>query len=229
MRTAERFIAIDIGAGKGEYFLQRSKTKPDKIFIVLEPEKDIPENYPPLDAIGLETERVNLLERRSNLHRILWRTDKDSDLPFGAAAVDEANINFLMGEIRTIKQAPDARTSDTGQAIAYRRLLRNLNRVLKENGRLWIVDTEFNVFNNIVSMLVAEGFTIIIRPRKMLIEGKPAFVAHFFDLFTPRNGGWNEGFIWCDKIEKTLKTRNTDHTPGLGRKEFTCVPGWREI
>jgi len=131
---------IDIGGGKGEYFLGLAKANPDKNYIVLEPL-----NLP-----------LDLKDKPENLHLLAWKTDVDSMLPFPEGSIDEVHINMLHRVLDTKNRQDfrdwwedrngnnyDSAFSSMDERIAdedYLNLLLDAKRVLKVGGSLLIID-----------------------------------------------------------------------------------------
>ena len=77
MEKIDSKINIDIAGGEGEYFYAKARRNPQETFIVLDPVE------------GPATPSLK------NLHRIAWKSDIDSHLPFRSESVDQVCINFL--------------------------------------------------------------------------------------------------------------------------------------
>jgi len=73
----EKDTFIDIGAGYGEYFIQRARSNPNKKYVAIE-FYDPPKNLP------------------SNLQWIKQEVNNDTPIPFSDGSVDEVNMDFLL-------------------------------------------------------------------------------------------------------------------------------------
>lgn len=162
-------MAVDIGGGKGEYFVQRARENPEKTFLILEPSP------------------LRLKREPPNLHVIRWRSDEESFLPLKAASVDEANINFLCGEIRD--RDDDVGRAEKFEVDRYRKLLRDLKEVLKNGALVRIADVRGNI-GAIKNLLEEEGYKITLAPIRLMDEDRTAWSKCFFDVF--EKGGKSE-------------------------------------
>lgn len=140
-------VAIDVGGGLGEYFVERAKKEPSKQFVILEPR------------------RLRIARKPQNLHIVQWRSDEESALPFKASSVDEANINFLYG-ISKWGITEDSYGPQPYQAKKYEKILNDLKSVLKQGGKLHIVEAKFRQ-GIIVAILKKLGYRL---------EGEPEFL-----------------------------------------------------
>jgi hypothetical protein len=146
--TEEKEKIVDIGGGGGEYFSRLAREHPGKTFLVLDPQRNSIQENPP------------------NLFFTQWKSDVDSKIPFRADSVDEAHINFLMGEIRS--KEPETGTEE--EAVRrYRRLLSQLKEVLKQKGLVHIVDVQDNI-KFVKRALEQEGYLIIEGPTPLQDE-----------------------------------------------------------
>lgn len=162
-------INIDVAGGKGEFFYKKAKENPDQSFVVLDPGTYGSEYAPQLNP------------ELKNLHVIHWKSDVDSQLPLKGESVDEANANFLMGEIYT--KEGSSKTVEENKA-KYARVMRDIFAVLKNEGKLRIVDLQA-VIPYVVEVLNDVGFTITLTPSPLL-EGEKdmsEWSKAFFDMY----------------------------------------------
>jgi ubiquinone/menaquinone biosynthesis C-methylase UbiE len=138
----DKKISIDIAGGEGDYLYAKARQNPGDIFIVLDPTDK---------SSGLKLD---------NLHRIKWKSDIDSRLPFQPHTIDEASINFLMGELRTKEKGPETVGMDMAK---YARLLKDVKEVLKLGGKVRIVEPKPNI-KYVEQILEELGFNIVSGP-----------------------------------------------------------------
>jgi hypothetical protein len=155
--------AIDIGAGLGEYFIDRAKENPNKTFVLLD------NNFPKIEHLP------------SNIQLIRWTSDFDSGFPFKADSVDEANINFLMGEIKSKEDIPISETVELSLK-KYERIIRDLKKCLKKGGLLQVVDVKDNIFA-IKKILIKNDFAIDTGPIKLESMDQTRWSKFFYDAF----------------------------------------------
>ena len=151
-----RKVNIDVAGGKGEFLSKKAKENPGQTFVVLDPGVYGSEYAPHLNP------------ELKNLHIINWKSDIDSHLPLAKESVDEANANFLMGEIYTKEGSSKTVEEDKAK---YARVMRDIFAVLKNEGKLRIVDLQA-VIPYIVEVLNDVGFTITLTPSPLPIEEK---------------------------------------------------------
>jgi len=135
-------VSIDIAGGEGDYLYDKARENPGDTFIILDP-----------------TESPSS-PKRDNLHRIRWRSDVDSTLPFQPHTVDEASINFLMGELRTKEKESETVGADWAK---YERLIKDIKEVLRSGGKVRIVEPKPNM-RYVEEILNELGFNIISGP-----------------------------------------------------------------
>ena len=174
--------AIDVGAGWGEYFVDRAKENPDRIFILLD------SNFPKIRRLP------------SNLHMVRWVSDFDSGLPFKSNSVDEANINLLMGEI---KSKEDGLETIEMAHKKYERVIKDLLKCLKKGAILRIVDARENIFA-IEEILKKNNFTIKARPTKLENMNLTRWTKTFYDVFTKSGRSEENSFALPMKLTATL-------------------------
>lgn len=160
-------ISIDVGSGDGKYFFELADKSPEKMFVILDPQivKKSDRNIP------------------SNLHFIEWKSDVDSTMPFKKNSIDEANINFLMGEIQN-KNESRARTAEESlknDLEKYRKILVDIKDILKDGAILHIVDVRGNI-DYISNLLQEEGFIILNGPVKLEDGDRTEWSKIFSDL-----------------------------------------------
>lgn len=144
MDSVVKEVAIDIGGGRGEYFLRRAIKEPAKEFLILEPTQ------------------LKIDVKPRNLHIIQWLSNESSSIPLKPSSVDEANINFLYGVIKwDLNKDPDS--EGVSFAEKYEKILEDLKTVLKPGGKLHIVDAKLHK-DKILSMLDKLGY---------ILEGEP--------------------------------------------------------
>jgi hypothetical protein len=175
-------IAIDVGGGQGEYFAKRARAEPEKTFLVLEPKPTKPEKIPP------------------NLHIIQWLSTQKSGLPLKGSSVDEANIHFLYGEIIDTTGRAISSKDTSAEDRAYRKLLRQLKRVLRNGARINILDVRNNILR-VEKLLKEEGFLITSPPRKLENEEQTIWSALFFSSFKKGHRPESESFVLPMEIE----------------------------
>ena len=161
MNDKGKETAIDIGAGWGEYFVDRARENPDKNFILLD------SHFPKIRRLP------------SNLHLVRWMSDFDSSLPFKSGSVDEVNMNFLMGEIKSKKD--DLETTEMSY-IKYERVIKDLTLCLKKGAILQIVDARENIFA-IEGILKRNNFIIKTNPTKLEDMNQTRWTKTFHDVF----------------------------------------------
>lgn len=161
MNDTGKEVAIDIGGGYGEYFVERARKEPGKIFIILEPN-------PP-----------RILRKPANLQILGWQSDSWHAIPLASGSVDEANINFLFGEIDTNERA-DASVEEA--ADKYERILQDLRPVLKEGGLVRIVDSKEYILK-IKELLKKEGYVISQNPTVLADTDRTVWSQRFYDVF----------------------------------------------
>lgn len=183
MNDKGKETAIDIGAGWGEYFVDRAKDNPDRTFILLD-------SYFP---------RIRRLP--PNLHMIRWVSDSNSGLPFKSDSVDEANINFLMGEI---KSKEDGLETIEMAHKKYERVIKDLPKCLKKGAILQIVDARENIFA-IEEILKKNNFTIETRPTKLENMNLTRWTRTFYDGCVKSGRSEEESFALPMKLTATLK------------------------
>ncbi len=114
----ESRLAIDVGAGFGELFINRAKLEPEKRFIIIEPL-----GWPdPSDR-----------EIPKNLTWIKGRLTEKESLPLQDASVDEVNFNFSISTMCVDHQGFDQEPKEYLQV-----LLKEPLRILKNGGQLII-------------------------------------------------------------------------------------------
>lgn len=160
---------IDVGGGKGEFFSERARENPDQMFIVLDP------------AISDSEDASETDPELQNLQVINWRSDVDSHLPFEKESIDEANANFLMGEIYT--QEPPSKTIEE-EKEKYARVMRDVFNVLKKEGKVRIVDVQ-GVIGYVVEVLEEVGFTVTVTPTQLPPEERnmSEWCKQFYDMY----------------------------------------------
>jgi hypothetical protein len=171
-------IAVDIGGGKGEYFLKRALAEPQKMFVVLDPQVDQIPNKP------------------NNLVLIRWKTDKDTNLPFRPNSIDEVSMNMIMGELRT---RDDVGKIDNDM-IPFRRLLKETKGLLKENGTVTIVEPKDNI-DRVKRLLGEEGYEVVSPVSKVADENRSVYIGIFFDLFRRGKKNENESILIPQEIK----------------------------
>ena len=161
-RGKEKRFAVDIAGGDGDYLYAKAHENPDDTFIILDP-----------------TDSPSDLKLR-NLHRIKWRSDVDSRLPFQPHTIDEASINFLMGEIRSKEKESETVGADM---YKYARLLEDVKAVLKPGGKIRIVEPKPNI-RYVEQILEELGFNIISGPIPLPYSDKymSKYSKMFFDV-----------------------------------------------
>ena len=157
----ETKIEIDVAGGRGEYFVEKARKERGKVFLLLDP---VP---------------AKILRKPANLNVFRWISSKRSALPITKDSVDEANVNFLFGEIR---DENDEVYSDPTQFEEYRRVSQEIFRVLKPNGTLKVVDARANIFN-IKDLLIDSGFGILEEPRVISDGDRTVWTKVFFDVY----------------------------------------------
>ena len=177
--------AIDIGAGWGEYFVDRAKENPDKTFILLD-------SYFP-----------NIRRLPPNLRLVRWVSDSDSGLPFKSSSVDEANINFLMGEIKSKEDKPEGETIEMAHK-KYERIIKDLLKCLKKGAILQIIDARENIFA-IEEILKRNNFTIKTKPTKLENMNQTRWTKTFYDVFVKSGRPEEDSFALPMKLTATLK------------------------
>jgi hypothetical protein len=159
-------IAVDVGGGKGEYFLRRALAEPQKVFVVLDPQiEQIP-------------------DKPDNLFLVKWKSDKDVDLPIKPNSVDEVNISMLMGELitRDVSDANNVPEHLRKEFTQFRRILRDTKNMLKSDGIVTIVEPRGNM-NYVLRLLTDEGYKVIKPASKVEDKNRSAFVGMFFDFY----------------------------------------------
>lgn len=174
--------AIDIGAGWGEYFVDRAKENPDRTFILLD------SNFPKIKRLP------------SNLHMVRWVSDFDSGLPFKSNSIDEANINFLMGEIKSKENKPETIEETHNK---YEGVIKDLPKCLKKGAILQIIDARDNIFI-IEEILKRNNFTIKTRPTKLENMNLTRWTKTFYDVFTKSGRSEEDFFALPMKLTATL-------------------------
>ena len=120
MNVSNNEVAIDVGGGYGEYFVDRARHERNRQFLILEPR-------------NLRLKRVP-----RNLHVITWGSHPELELPLASNSIDEANLNFLWGEISYKEEDTDDANNEAPKR--YGLLLRQIHRVLRPSGSLKITD-----------------------------------------------------------------------------------------
>jgi hypothetical protein len=166
---SEKSFEIDVGGGNAEALIKKASEHPEKVFIMLEPSE------------------VTLPEKPDNLHVIQWRSEPDGGIPLAEESVDEANIDFLMGEIRWHNH-PNTDTDEETFA-KYKKLLADVRSALKDGGMLHITDVQYCI-REIVNLLQEEGFEIVRGPMKVADEAKTPWTKFFADAY--KSGGKSE-------------------------------------
>jgi len=184
MEDDKKEVAIDVGGGEGEFFLRLAKENPGKTFVVL-------------DSVAKK-----IMGAPENLHFVRWRVNAESMLPFLPEKIDEAHINFLLGEIKEGKKVEDGQEIDcvedqTGQ---YQKLLKDLKGVLKPGATLHITDVK-DCIAIIQQLLKDEGYRLVHEPRKVTDEDKTFFTQYFFRAFRRAGRSEEESHILPMEIE----------------------------
>jgi len=135
-------VAVDIGGGQGEYFVDRARGEPQKTFVILEPAP------------------LSLPDKPPNLHIIRWKSTAALTLPFADKSIDEVNINYLFGKMEPSRLE---RHRPLDQKEIYRRLIKDARQVLKSGGKISIIDAHCHI-NLIKEILIESGYHIVQEP-----------------------------------------------------------------
>ncbi len=154
-------LAIDIGGGAGERFLDLARHNPQKTYLVLDPNIN------------------NISDKPDNLHLMPWRGDKSSAIPLPEESVNVAGISFLFGEMIS-REIKGYKMKDEKER--YRVLITDLKRVLKRNGMIEIVDVKGNI-KYVVEVLEEVGFKITQKPQRLKKEDYSPWSKIFFSVF----------------------------------------------
>jgi tRNA G46 methylase TrmB len=184
MEDNQKEVAIDVGGGEGEFLLRLAKENPEKTYIILDPLAKKVRGAP------------------ENLHFVRWRVNTESMLPFLPEKIDEAHINFLLGEIKEGKRVEDGHEVDyfEDQAGQYQKLLKDLKNVLKPGAILRITDTK-DCINIIEKLLRNENYSLVGGPKKVSDEEKTFFSQYFFKAFREWGRSEEESHILPMEIE----------------------------
>ena len=182
MNDEGKETAIDIGAGWGEYFIDRARNNPNKNFILLDSHFPKIRRLPP------------------NLHMVRWVSDFDSGFPFKSNSVDEANINFLMGEI---KSKEDETETIENTHKKYERVVKDLPKCLKKGAILQIIDAKDNIFT-IEEIIKKNGFAIKTKPIKLENMNLTRWTQTFYDVFTKSGRSEEKSHALPMKLTATL-------------------------
>lgn len=160
MQHLENKLYLDIGSGLGINFQKMALKNPDEEYILIDPCYSH-SHYPNL-KYGWVVQKASL----PNLHYITGGLFegrfKKSFLPFMSRSIDVAEINFLLGEIHYCKISPN----DPFHLEPYRRLLKEVKRVLKPSGEIFASDFKPNI-GHIEQLLIQEGFLIKEGPKEL--------------------------------------------------------------
>ena len=173
-------LAVDIGGGWGEYFVGRARENPDMTFLILEPSPIKLRRYPP------------------NLHIVKWRSEIDSDIPFTKESVDEANVNFLLGEMRDSSDSVGIGIETTLER--YEKLLKDLFNVLKTGAALKIIEPKLNIAF-IKEILFKTGYKIKGKPSPLNDSETTRWSKIFHDYFRSSGKSAGESFTLPMYIE----------------------------
>jgi hypothetical protein len=159
-------VAVDVGGGKGEFFLKRALAEPQKVFVVLDP----------------QIEQIS--GKPDNLFLIKWKSDRDANLPIKPNSVDEVNISMLMGELITsdVSDANNVPKHLEKEFMQFRRILKETKSMLKSDGIVTVIEPRANM-DYALRLLADEGYKIIKPASKVEDKNRSAFVGMFFDLF----------------------------------------------
>ena len=184
MEDSQKEVAIDVGGGEGEFFLRLAKENPGKTFVVL-------------DSVA-----KRVMDAPENLHFVRWRLNAESMLPFLPEKIDEAHINFLLGEIKEGKRVEAEYEIDfvEDQSGQYQKLLKDLKSVLKPGATLHITDVKDNI-PIIEKLLRDEDYSLVCEPRKVTHENKTFFTRYFFEAFKKKGRSEKESHILPMEIE----------------------------
>lgn len=124
---------IDIGGGEGEFLTELARQNPQNYYLVIEPSKDI-----------------RKVPAFPNLGRVIWKTEKDSNLPLKPESVDTVYLHFMLGEV-----------GDTNEDMTpYAHLLSEVRTVLKPNGKVSIIEPRGNI-DIVKDLLDLSGFKVV--------------------------------------------------------------------
>lgn len=183
MTEPKEDLAIDIGGGFGEFFVEEARKRPNTQFLILEPRPLRLRRFPP------------------NLHVVRWASDVDWTIPLVSESVDEANINFLMGEM--MDRSGSIGTGETVQLERYQNLLHDLKRTLKNGAILSILEPSNNV-EHIENILYKEGYHIVDDPQPLKEVERTAWSKRFHDWFKESGKSQAESvaYPWIIKARK---------------------------
>jgi ubiquinone/menaquinone biosynthesis C-methylase UbiE len=158
MQILERKLYLDIGGGLGTHFQKMALKSPNREYILIDPCYSLNTDL----RYGWKVQKASL----PNLHYIAGglfegRSSK-SFLPFTSQSIDLAEINFLLGEIHYVKINPN----DLFHLEPYRGLLKEVKRVLKPSGKIFVSDFKPNI-SHIEQLLIQEGFLIKEGPKEL--------------------------------------------------------------
>jgi len=177
-------IAVDIGGGRGEYFLKRAINEPQKTFVVLDPQIE------------------NIPDKPENLILIKWKSDVDSKLPLSFNSVDEINMNMLMGELKTNDANP--RGNLEKELFPFRRILRETKNILKDGGEITICEPKANI-DYAVKLLNEEGYQIVKSPSQVEDERKSKFIELFYSFFKNTRNDQKDSLVLPMEVKAILK------------------------
>jgi nucleoid DNA-binding protein len=155
MDSPEKIVDVKGVLIEGEkgYFENLARNNPEKSYVLIGPEVPVKEHVSLVD-------RLFGKKKPDNLNTINWESNEESNLPLKENSVDHVYMNLVFGGISSKERrlaAYDGST-DTANQNAYKHLLEDVKRILKNGGKIQIVD--FGVFP-IETLLQQAGFKSI--------------------------------------------------------------------